>query len=478
MVMWSKLGLVGVAVLGASVVACSGSDGAAGAKGDPGQPGPAGSGTSSGSSTPSVSGVTPSRAFVARTAEVTISGFGSTWSGTTTADFGAGVTVKKLVVASPTALLATIDISKTAATGPHDVTITDGATKEVYKAAFHVDAPVSLTTLGTVAQGSIVVAQVKEHDLSTPFDTTQTGDGLFTPISYPNLAATAGPGVTASVGTPSLYALDLTMLIDVTAAAAAQTVNIASGPQGDTIDNPAPNAFTIAARTPKALAAGTPATGTITKAYESELYTFVPGATLSVVDLAATGAGTGAKPAIVLLPKSGKFADLISFKAKSTLVTTNADPFYAIFWDNTGTTGAYTIAATSAAATALAADANATAKATAQTATALPLVLQGAKLASATDEHWVKYTAVAGDVGKRFHVQTLAGDPRADMLVEVFQANGTTTLGGPSDDNAYHEDWLTPAIPAAGVYYVKFSASTQGFSASQTAFVGVIRVIQ
>ena len=68
-------------------------------------------------------------------------------------------------------------------------------------------------------------------------------------------------------------------------------------------------------------------------------------------------------------------------------------------------------------------------------------------------------TATTADVGKRFHVVTLPGDLDTDSLVEVFRPDGTTSLGGPSNDNNFHEDWFSDPIPIAGDYYVKIENS-------------------
>ncbi len=476
MKMSSKLGLFVCAVIGAAVVGCSGSDGAPGATGPAGSAGPAGSGGGGGEA--SVSGITPGRAFLARKLDVTVSGFGTAWSTTTTLDFGAGVTVDGITVASPTALVASITIDKTAAAGARDVTINDGSKKEVYKGAFKVDPPATIQLQGSVAQGSVLGGHVAGKDLSTPFDTTTTGDGLFTPISYTNIDVTGATGVTVNVSGVSLYSVDLTMLVDVTAPTTAQTLEISSGPPMAKTNDvfPMPKALTLAARTPTMLTSGTPATGNVAKPFDSTLYQFTPGTGLSIVDVAATATDANAAPAVALLPKSGKFADLISFSGASTLVTSSADPFYAIYWDNTGTTGAFSVTAKSTAGTGLAETEPNNTSATAQTAASLPFILQGATLSSATDQDWVQYTAVAADIGKKFHVQTIAGDRRTDTVVNVFTADGTTSLGGPSSDSAYHENFVSSAITAAGVHYIKFSASAQGYSATMKAYVGIIRL--
>jgi hypothetical protein len=472
----SKLGVLGCVVLGGAVVACSGSDGAQGPAGKDGVTGPAGSAGPGGD--PSVSGITPGRAFLARKVDVTVSGYNTEWSTSTTLDFGAAIKVDSITVASPTALVASLTIDKAATPGARDVTITDGSTKEVYKGAFKLDLPAVISTQGSVAQGSILAIHVTGKDLSTPFDTTSTGDGLFTPITFTNLSVTAPAGVNASVDAATIYGVDMTALVDVTAPTTAQALEVTSGPMGDPKDDvfPMPGVLTLAARTPAALTSGTAATGTIAKPLDSMLYSFTPGASLSIVDFAASSTVMNATPKVVILPKSGKFADLVTFAAKPTIVTASADPYYAIYWDNSGTTGAFSVLAKSVAATGAAPMEPNDTFAQAQTAATLPFVLRSAALTSATDIDYVKYTALAADVGKSFHVQTIAGDPKTDTIVDVFATDTTTSLGGPSADTGYHEDFVSSPITAAGVYYVKFAASPQGYSTSHTSYVGIVRL--
>ncbi len=450
------LGLISLSVLGLAACGSSGTQGPAGAEGPPG---PAGTGTA----TASVSGVIPSHAFLARKAEVTLSGFGTNWTKDTKVDFGPDVTVDNVQVASPTALVVSITIGKAAAAGPRDVSVTDGSTKIVYASGFRVDSPIAAKTIGTAAQGSIFLLHVDNKDLATPFDTTQTGDGLFSPLVYTNLAATVGAGIDASVHNVSVFGADMLLFVDVTAPAADQALSIVSGPKGakDNAEFPLPKAFPVAARKATTLAAGTPASGSISEAFGSALYQFTPGATLNVVDFVAAAAGTGKAPSITLLPKSGKFADRLGVGASKTVAASTADPFYLIYWDNTGEVGPHTVTATQTAATGVPRAQSNTARSNAQAATTLPFVLQEAKLASTSDQAWISYTAAVGDVGKKIRVQTVGGDPKTDTQVQIFQSDGTTSISGADPvDRDYHEDVLSSALPAAGVYYIAITASS------------------
>lgn len=98
----------------------------------------------------------------------------------------------------------------------------------------------------------------------------------------------------------------------------------------------------------------------------------------------------------------------------------------------------------------------------------LPANISPLQLPSDLDEDWFMFTAAAADVGKTVHVVTTSPD-LCDTLVEVFEGAtcaGQVSLGGPSDDASYSEDWVSTAITAAGPVWVKVSYSTFGFSGS------------
>ena len=55
----------------------------------------------------------------------------------------------------------------------------------------------------------------------------------------------------------------------------------------------------------------------------------------------------------------------------------------------------------------------------------------------------------------------------ADPVVDV-QTSAGVSLGGPSNDSGYHEDFTSSAIPAAGDYLIKVFNSTYVTSYSNT----------
>ena len=110
----------------------------------------------------------PASAFLGGSATVTISGNGTAWSDQAKPDFGKGVTVNSITVASPTALVADIDVAFDANLGARDVTVTDGSDSLTYKGSFRVQPPTTLDVQGTVAQGSIVLAKNPQSGFFPP----------------------------------------------------------------------------------------------------------------------------------------------------------------------------------------------------------------------------------------------------------------------------------------------------------------------
>jgi hypothetical protein len=418
---------------------------------------------------------------------VTISGYATSWTDKTTIDFGAGITVANVHAASPTALVADITIAKTAALGPRDVVVND-TTKETYSQGVTVAPPATLTLQGSLAQGSIAFANLTLADQSTPFDTTGTQDPLSGAVTYTNLNFTVPSGVTASINTATSNSVQILLTLDVDATVGAADLDLLSGPAGDTTDAefPVPGGLTVTAQTATALGA-TPTSGNVKTPYSSALYSYTPSATLSIVDFTADSGVAGANAGFALLPKSGHFADIVGFyqaangtstSATTTLLPSSADVYYAIYWDNSGSVGAYTMGATGTAPAATHATTVADAtEAGAVVATALPFVLTGGSFTTATSQDWVKVTTGAGDAGKAIHVQTF-GDPATDLSINIVKSDGTTSIGGDTGGNepVGPDDVTSSAVTASTTYYVVFEAGTLAFDPADGTYTGLIRI--
>jgi hypothetical protein len=448
------------------LVACSSGD--AGPKGDVGPAGPV---------EPSISGIVPGRAFLARKVDVTISGSGTRWAEGTTVDFGEGVAVEKLVVASPTAIVASLSIAATAPAGARDVTVdTDGAAS-TYKGAFTVESPLALTVKGTAAQGSVFFVTATSKDLSTPFDTTSESGGLFAPPTFTGVTLKDVPGVLVSVSDVSLYKVELTFVADVTSAAGKKAVSLVSGAEGTPQTAfPYPGGLDLAARQAAPLGLGSASSQSAKAPFESKLLTFSPAVGTAITDVVVTTKDADFAPKVILLPKSGRFdAALTGFVSTSTFVSTSADPIYAVVLDTSGKTGDFTILARSTAATTTTEAASNDTFDIAQAIAALPTIVTNGQLSSETDVDWYAVTVTAGDAGKKLRVITAPGDAEADPIVEIFKDDGTTAVGQKADAG-FHENVLSPAL-TEGTYRIKISVSKESpYKASASRYQLALRL--
>lgn len=465
------------------VMGCADDPGPQGPKGDPGSKGDPGDPAASG--TPSISAVTPVSAFLARTVDVTISGNGTSFSDKTTVDFGPKIKVDSLVVASPTALVATVTIEGGAALGARDITVSGGGAELTYKGAFEVQSPLKLTIDGTPAQGSVYYVHARGLDFTSPFDTTSTGDGFFTPLVFTNISISPTLGVYGEVSYVTDYSAELRFVTDVDTAPGPQDLWIQSGPPKDFFDFPSPAAYTLEARKPTALVAGTPAPFQVTKPAQSSLFSYAPGDIATrIVDVALTATDADAFPAAYFLPKSGKFNDLFAAGSSKTLVLTTTDPIYLIALDGSPTYAGYTgkinLSETLAASSEEKEPNDSKNLALANGAVAPPAVTLSAALSDASDEDWYAVSVAQGDVGKSIRVQTTGLDAFTDTVVDIYEVQGNALVsigpdGSPSDDSAYLDELTSTALGAVGTYYVKVYASTY-FDGAHNGYDLVIRL--
>jgi hypothetical protein len=340
-----------MAACAAGGLGCAGDPGPAGSKGDPGAKGDPGDPGTPGPA--SVSAVTPVSAFLARTIDVTISGNGTSWSDKTTADFGPKIKVNSITAASATALVANISVEAGATLGPRDVKVSIDGADLVYKGAFEVKSPLKLGIEGTTAQGSVYYVHARGLDFTTPFDTTSTGDGFFTPLVYSNISVSQAPGVYGDVSSVADYTADFRFVTDVDTTPGPQDFSIQSGPAKDFVDFPSPAAYSVAARKPTVIVPGTNAPFQVDTPAQSSLFTYAPAdVSTRIVDVTLTATDADAFPAAYFLPKSGKFNDLFAAGSAKTFATTSSDPVYLIALDGSpsysGYTGKISIAETKA----------------------------------------------------------------------------------------------------------------------------------
>ena len=203
---------------------------------------------------PAITSLTPNSGQAGQTlASVAIVGQNTNFAqGTTTASFGAGITVNSLTVTSPTAATANISIAANATPGPRNVTLTTGTEVATLTAAFTVTGAPAITSLtpnsGQAGQTLTNVAIVGQNTNFAQGTTTASfGAGVTVnslTVTSPtaataniSIAANATPGprnVTLTTGTE---VATLTAAFTVTGAPAITSLTPNSGQAGQTLTN-------------------------------------------------------------------------------------------------------------------------------------------------------------------------------------------------------------------------------------------------
>ncbi len=392
----------------------------------------------------SVSGVFPANGFLDKSVEVLITGSNTDWGRAVGISFGAGITVEAAEVASPTAIMATITIAGDAPIGPRDVVV-DG---ETLAGVFTVESPIEVQVSGTQAQGSIIFLEVRNLDFDRPFDTTQTGDGLFSPIAYTNFSGELGQGTNLQISDVQPYSASLVATVDVFAPEGAKALTLRSGPEDSSETFTLPVAATIEARTAQAIKAGSPVTTTQEQPQGSGLYS------VSLADLAIMTAQVGvtsevAAPNMILLSENGTFFEIIDQGAD--LALTASGNFYLIYIDGSNASS-YDYQISVNAVTPNMVSEGSEDNDTAEAATILELpTFFSARFAAAEDEDWF---SVQVDEGEVLRVMTAPGAQAADPIVLLYSADDPEFPIAASDDDGYHERFVSEPLDA-GTYLIQ-----------------------
>ncbi len=165
---------------------------------------------------------------------VALAGQFTNWAqGTTTASFGAGITVASLAVNSPTSATAVLNVSAGASTGARTVSVTTGSEVDTLANGFTV-APGTPALLSVNPGGG----QAGQQNLSVLLT------GQFTNWVQGTTTANFGTGITvASLTVSSSTSATAVVNIDLAAVAGARTVTLTTGSEIETL----PNGFTVKA---------------------------------------------------------------------------------------------------------------------------------------------------------------------------------------------------------------------------------------
>ncbi len=412
--------------------------------------------------TPTASGIFPAEAFLGRRVRVELTGTDTNWRADDHigVDFGADIALGTVSVASPTTLFVDLNVDDTALPGLHDVTITDGREVVTLTQAFLLEPPIAVHFEGNVAQGSVALFSITNHDFDAPFDTTSFASSAFDAPIFPNITIEAPVGVAFAVADVTPYTITGQLLVDVDAAMTGPIV-VVSGSVDDNQRSPLGSSITV---TPRACEAMTQPTVThhVVLPFDSHCFAFAPTATPHAAQFVVDTDDANAAPRVTILPPSGHFADVLATATRTTEISTGAvDRYYAIYLDRRGASNYdYTLSAKSTTLTAV--DELEPNGAGSPQVHAPPLLFQHATLANQADEDWITFALDASAIGHRIHVVTTGADPKTDTRVDVYDPS-MQSLGGPSSDGNFFEDFTSTPILSAGTYAVKIYASQSVF---------------
>jgi len=406
---------------------------------------------------PSISSVVP--AFVTQGSEydVTISGFATEWTDLAMPAFGQGLTVTRVRAASPTSLVVHVKVAPDAPPDVREVSVTEAGTTVRWRNAFTVLPRVKFTHLGTAAQLSLSVVRLEVNEPSFEFDTS-VSFGRFEGVK---VAATPQLGV--QVLSLSSKVLDVLVLADLDAGIDAHDLEVVSR-EGSFAERTfrAQQVVSVTPRVSRELIDGVPENGSIDRPYQSAAFHYAPmppdAGSLTPVVVSIASSNTAVAPKLSVLPASGQWSQARPPAVNTVLTPAPGDSFWLVAFDASGGSGfSYTVMTTP---TVRGAEEEPNDDFGMARLAMLPAIVGPMSFSSLTDADWVKVNVPAPDMGKRLHVVTLPGDTGTDTVVEVFRADGTTSLGGPSSDARVHEDHFSAPIPVAGEYFVKVTMST------------------
>jgi hypothetical protein len=447
---------------------------AAACTGDTGPAGKDGTDGKDGSGDPSVSAVTPSHAYLGRTLDLTIAGSGTKWTDATTVAFSdEKIKVNKVTAASDTGLKVNVTISTTAAVGTADLTVTDGGGTETYKGAFDIRSPLAVTVdpVDGVPQGGFATVSARMLDIETPYDANDVTADL-----------TGAAQLAADPSVDGDYSVSLSVLADVLATPGDVDLSITSGG----VSSPATKAFKVTPRAPKPMQGGTPVTGTIQSYSDTALYQFTPADGSQRWVQFIPSSADGGSPAIYVLPKSGKFTDMIAGTGNMyNTGLTSADPYYLVVLDSGNffanpppynfQIDVIDVKCTAVAETAETAAKNNDDGTAAQSLATLPVLVNGTlgygTVDGTTDVDYYAITVTGAP--KTIHAAA-GGDFNSDTALAIFDASDPSSSLADSADAGHHED-VSIKVTKDGTYWVAVTAGSS-FDAAHATYQLFIEV--
>lgn len=497
-----KFGLFSVVFAMALAMGCAGADGqdgepgTPGEKGESGEPGEKGDPGEDAVSSPSLSGIFPAHVFVARSATIQISGFGTEWDAAAAPEvkLGDDIEVKKVTVASPTSLFVDIDVKDTAKTQLYTVEV--GTLK--LTDSLLVESPLKKNIVfsgGDAARGSVFYATFSNADLNNLFDVSINDEGEY------NTSLEPMPGFYASTTGLSILQLEAMMFAHPHNGFGKQTPVIVSGVDPNVVKFPgASESFDVPDREPTVLNEGaTGVKGKIANPNGTALFSHpgIPGKyayftvtfeSITHPDGIPTWYGSASAIGLFSVSEKGKFdneTDLRGMITEPSVFRGAALPdstIYNILYDLSGEKDhEFKISRIATVPFAKQLDQPATGGTSSanaievKAASEIPFLLTKASIKDETASFWLKLTDVPA--GKKIRVATLSGNTghrSCETVVRVYNGNNTSSPWSTSSDYDYHEDHLTPNTPNAGTYFVRISTNPSYFEPTENTYEAII----
>ena len=265
--------------------------GPAGPQGPVGPTGPQGPAGQDFVAMPSIASVTPRKLAVGLTAEVQVSGFGTSWTQDATVSFGADVVVNQVRVTSPTSLVASITVPKGATVGPRTVAVQQAAEQVTYP-AFEVANYADLVIEGFGKQGGLLKARVTVNDPNFVFsDPEILQPGARNRVS--RLTVVPAEGIELVRVAVMARTFEVVLGVSVSAPVGRRSLIVRQNPdEGDELNFAFPDAFDVTARAPVTIPS-LPAAVTFTAPFDSALYSVPTNMPLPDGAILTTSAASG-----------------------------------------------------------------------------------------------------------------------------------------------------------------------------------------
>ena len=443
-----------------AVSGCGAKAGPEGPRGFTGEKGPMGKEGESGQgfmAVPAIASVFPTVVVPGQTIEISITGAYTEWTSGAIVNFGEGLTVSKIVSPSKVALVATVTVSKTAAPGLRDITVTQNGQATQWKGAFTINPLYRVEVLGKPGRGALALVRIISNDPDFVFDTAWNG------TSYLGVRASSSPSSMIVVQDVKPRRLDLLITGDIDSPLGMRDLrvtNLVGRPGEKTMVFP--QLYDFAELAELTVMPGMTYTAALAQPYSSAEFKYTAGGSgvETMASVTTTGGPAGAPvghPMLAVMTSAGKFTSNVPLTNSYTFFPYSA-PFYFVVFDPPGAGGFnYNFNVGT-----LARTAEVEPNDTKENAPAItPPSLQSATLSSATDVDLFKVVVTENEVGRHLRIRTrygTTGSYSTDSKVELLAPNGDL-FAGPLDAN-YHEDLRTPALDVPGDWLVRISNGT------------------